>query len=396
MRLPLIDRLVMKELIAPFFTGMFMFLSLVFAAGALFRAADWLVQGIPVLFVVKLVALTLPSLITQTFPMAMLLAGLLGFGRLSSDREAVAIFAAGISFQRAARMAFIMGAVVSVAAFLWNDLVVPPSSAAYYETYGEVFKHLSKSDKPIYLPFERDDGKGLKMRVDIMGGYDARLKILKNVTIITYNQKPGHIGEPEIVVHCKVAEAGSASVIDWRYYDAEVITWTRDEKTGLVEKAAPANFEVVHASAIVPSINKGFEELIKPDVNDPDRKRFKDLKKEIEKLKLEAKTKTGADKKEFLERTRGMEVDLYGKIALPLASFIFGVVGAALGLNTKRGASKTVGFGMAIFIVFLYWVFYHSMFVVGKNGGLSPMLASFLADIVGGIVGVILAFRASR
>ena len=396
MRLPLIDRLVIKDLIAPFFTGMFMFLSLVFAAGALFRAADWLVQGIPVFFVAKLVVLTLPSLITQTFPMAMLLAGLLGFGRLSADREAVAIFAAGVSFQRAARMAIIMGACVSVAAFLWNDLVVPPSSAAYYEMYGEVFKHLSKSDKPIYLPFERDDGKGLKMRVDIMGGYDARLKILKNVTITTYSQKPGHTGEPEVILHCKEAEAGSASVIDWTYRDVDITTWVREDDKGRIEKAIPLNFEEAKPSATIPSINKSFEELIKPEVNDPDRKRFKDLKADIEKLKVEAKGKTGADKKEFLERTRGMEVDLYGKIALPLASFIFGVVGAALGLNTKRGASRTVGFGMAIFIVFLYWVFYHSMFVVGKNGGLPPMLASFLADIVGGVVGVFLAFRASR
>jgi lipopolysaccharide export LptBFGC system permease protein LptF len=51
---------------------------------------------------------------------------------------------------------------------------------------------------------------------------------------------------------------------------------------------------------------------------------------------------------------------------------------------------------MAIFIVFLYWVFYHSMFVVGKNGGLPPMLASFLADIVGAFVGLVLTVRASR
>ena len=72
------------------------------------------------------------------------------------------------------------------------------------------------------------------------------------------------------------------------------------------------------------------------------------------------------------------------------------MVGAALGLTTKRGGGKTVGFGLAIFIVFLYWVFYHSMFVVGKNGGLPPMLASFLADIVGALVAVVLAFRASR
>jgi hypothetical protein len=36
------------------------------------------------------------------------------------------------------------------------------------------------------------------------------------------------------------------------------------------------------------------------------------------------------------------------------------------------------------------------MFVVGKNGGLPPALASFLPDIIGVVVGIILAMRASR
>ncbi len=396
MRLPLIDRLVLKDLISPFFTGLFMFLSLVFAAGALFKATDWLVQGIPLKFVVKLVILSLPSLITQTFPMAMLLAGLLGFGRLSSDREAVAIFAAGVSFFRAARVAIVMGAFVSLTAFLWNDYVVPPATTAYWDTYAEVFKHLSKSDKPIYLPFEREDGKGLKWRVDVQGGYDARRKILKNVTITTFNQKPEHFGEPEAILYCDEASAESASIIDWTYRRGWFSPFIRNEKTGKIEMSMTSSFEEIHPNAMIPSLNKSFEDLIKPEVTDPDRKRFNELRSDIERLKKEGAGRQGQEKKEYDTKIRGMEVDLYGKFALPLASFIFGIVGAALGLNTKRGASRTVGFGMAIFIVFLYWVFYHSMFLVGKNGGLPPMLASFLADIVGSVVGVILAVRASK
>ena len=96
------------------------------------------------------------------------------------------------------------------------------------------------------------------------------------------------------------------------------------------------------------------------------------------------------------KETLGKEVDLYGKIALPLASIIFGIVGAALGINTSRGASRTVGFGMALSIVFAYWVFYRAMWVAGASGSVPPMLAAFLADIVGLTLGLILALRASR
>lgn len=145
------------------------------------------------------------------------------------------------------------------------------------------------------------------------------------------------------------------------------------------------NFKTLKVLPDNASIGKSFNEVMNAQVNDANRLSFNQLRLEIERDRAEGR----------IEEARGEEVDLYGKIALPLASVIFGVVGAALGLNTQRGGSRTVGFGMAIFIVFLYWVFYHAMFVIGKSGGLPPMLASFSADMVGAVVGIWLTLRAS-
>jgi lipopolysaccharide export system permease protein len=379
-----LDRLIWTELIGPFITGMFMFLALVFAAGSLFQAADWLVKGIPPILVLKLVLYSLPSVITQTFPMAMLLAGLLGFGQLSSNREVVALFASGIPFLRMARMVFILGILVSVAAFLWNDYVVPPASTAFWDLKGEAFSHIEKSDKPLYFPKERKDGKGLEEFISIQGGYDAKERILKHVTIVKYSTDPLRSGEPEAVLYCDRAKPQDQTGLNWTYYNGYVTYYTPDRKTGRIENVLPLSIHDMQSSPRTPSLDKSFDEVLRAEVTDPDRKSFQELRKEIQK-----------DKKQGFD-TRKKEVNLYGKIALPLASFIFGIVGAALGLNTKRGGSKTVGFGLAIFIVFLYWVFYHAMFVVGTNGGLPPMLASFLADIVGAVVAIVLAVRASR
>lgn len=380
----IIDRLIWKELIGPFITGMFMFLALVFAAGSLFQAADWLVQGVPADLVFKLVIYSLPSVITQTFPMAMLLAGLLGFGQLSSNREAVALFAAGIHFMRMARVVMILGVLVSVAAFLWNDYVVPPASTAFWDLKSEALKHIEKSDKALYFPKERKDGKGLEEFIAVQGGFDANEHILKHVTIIKYSTTPGREGQPEAVLYCDTAKPKDQTGFNWTYYDGYINMYVPDRKTGRIENSMPASFKTMQSSPSVPSLDKNFDEVLRAEVVDPNRKSFRELRKEIQQ-----------DKKKGFD-SRGKEVDLYGKISLPLASFIFGMVGAALGLNTRRGGGKTVGFGLAIFIVFLYWVFYHSMFVVGKNGGMPPMLASFLADIVGAAVAVLLAVRASR
>ncbi|HLJ54640.1 MAG TPA: LptF/LptG family permease [Chthonomonadaceae bacterium] len=380
----ILDRLIWLELVGPFLTGIFMFLAMVFAAGSLFQAADWLVQGIPPVQVGKLVLYSLPSLITQTFPMAMLLSGLLGFGQLSSNREAVALFAAGIPFIRMARVAMLMGAAVSIVAFLWNDYVVPPASTAFWDMKTEVFKHLQKSDKPMYFNRERRDGKGLEESIAIMGGFDANKRILKNVTIIAYSTDPALLGHPAMLLHCDTARPIDDSGVNWTYYDGYTIAIAPDKKTHRIENALPISFRDMRSTPATPSIGKSFDDVLRADVTDPDRKSFRELSRDIRQQR-----RKGAN-------TRADEVNLYGKIALPLASFIFGLVGSALGLTTRRGAGKTVGFGMAIGIVFIYWVFYHSMFVVGKNGGLPPFVASFAADLVGAAVAVVLAIRASR
>ena len=388
----LIDKLVLIDLIGPFINGLLMFLMLVFTASFLFPATDMIVKGVPVPTVLRFILYALPSLVTQTFPMAMLLASLMGFGRLSADREAVAIFAAGISFPRMARTVFIMGALVSVAAFVWNETVVPPATTAMWELKQEAVNHLARSDQPLNYNVERPDGKGVEEVVTVDGGYDARTRTLRNVTIIKYSSDPRYRGAPEVIVHCDHATSAGNEGLDqrglnWTYYKGYILTLVPDAKTGRIDDSFPLVFATATSlQAHNVSPGKTFEQVMNSEVNDNNRKSFHQLRSEINAERAAGK---------FAE-ARGDEVDLYGKIALPLASMIFGVVGAALGLNTQRGGSKTVGFGMAIFIVFLYWVFYHSMFVVGKNGGLPPILASFLADIVGAAVGVVLAVRASR
>lgn len=386
----LVDKLVLKDLIGPFLNGMQMFLLLVFTAGFLFRATDMIVQGVAVDLVLRYILYAIPSLVTQTFPMAMLLAALLAFGRLSSDREAVALFASGISFMRIARSVFIMGALVSLVAFVWDETVVPPATRRMYDIQQQAIRRLARSDRPIAYNIERRDGLGVEETVKIDGGYDARNRTIRDVTIVKYSTDPARRGDVELIVHCARATSVDPRGLDrrglnWTYYDGNIVSISRDKATGYVE-AHPANFATVTALPKDTSPDKSFEQIMNTDVSDSNRATFSQLRAEI-----------AADRSEGrLSDARGKEVDLYGKIALPLASMIFGVVGAALGLNTQRSGGRAVGFGMAIFIVFLYWVFYHSMFVVGKNGGLPPMLASFAADIVGAAVGLALALRASR
>ncbi len=380
----LIDKLILKEIVGPFINGLMMFMMLLFAAAYLFPATELLVKGVPFLTVLYLTVLSLPTVVTQTFPMAMLLGGLMAFGRLSNDREAVAIFAAGISFPRAIRAIWIVGTVVSVVAFFWNDLVVPPAMRQYWDVRQQAVKKMLHSKQAINYSIAVPDGSMQAENVTANGGFDAATRTLRRVTIVKYKALEPKRGAPEILIYCDRAEAHDDRGLQWKYYDGYFTSSGVDDKTGQIEDTVRVDFKELATLPQGATIGKAFDEVLNVDVNDPNRLSFNQLRAEI-----------NADRARG-EESRGKEVDLYGKIALPLASLIFGVVGAALGLNTQRGGGKAVGFGMAIFIVFLYWVFYHAMFVVGKNGGLPPILASFLADIVGAIAGLILAARASR
>lgn len=388
----LIDKLVLKDLIGPFLNGIFMFMLLVFTAGFLFQATTLLVQGVPFVTVMKFIIYVLPSIVTQTFPMAMLLGSLLGFGRLSADKEAIAIFAAGISFPRIARSVLVMGMLVSVFAFLWNDLVVPPASSAAAMLRRDAVLRRAKSNLPMSFTMTSDEDKTTIARfIKIDHGFDARTNTVRGVTIQQYSTDPAHPGQNEVEIYCDHAIVNGQTGMDWKYYQGYTKIPFWNKTTGKLESVEVQDFETLEALPKGATIGKSFSEIINLQRVDSDTKSFRELRDEIRIENRKHHGVHGIDKE-----TLGKEVDLYGKIALPLASVIFGLVGAALGISTQRGASRTVGFGMALFIVFIYWVFYRAMFVVGAGGNLPPMFAAFAADIVGLAVGLVLAYRASR
>ncbi|MBM3496151.1 MAG: LptF/LptG family permease, partial [Armatimonadetes bacterium] len=88
----------------------------------------------------------------------------------------------------------------------------------------------------------------------------------------------------------------------------------------------------------------------------------------------------------------GDEVNLWEKVAFPIAALIFGMVGAPLGVRPQRG-SKAMGFGVAIAVIFCYWLVHNGMFQLGRGGTVQPMLAAFAANVLGLIAATVLVAR---
>ncbi|MCC6731474.1 MAG: LptF/LptG family permease [Chthonomonadales bacterium] len=375
----LVDRLVWREMLGHFVNAVLLFMLLLFGAAYLFKITDLLVSGVPLGLVLRVTLYSLPGLVTQTLPMSMLLAALLAFGRLSSDSEHIALFAGGISFFRIARPVALMGLVVSIATFLWNETVVPPSTRAYYELVQNATETIQATDKPLNYIVKTSDGR-VDEFVNIAGGYDARTKQIRGVTIVKMSDDPARRGEPELALFAERAAARDPRGLDWEFYDVYLKSLRPDANGNSIvdvymkqaaTKTLPANLRV----------GKTFRGVMQADVTDNRRMTFRELRDKI-----------NTERKEGNPNTLGDEVDLWEKLSLPLASVVFGLVGAPLGIRPQR-SGKAMGFGIAIAIIFLYWVVYRWMYVVGKSGGVPPLFASFTACLLGLIAATVLIAR---
>ena len=84
MRLRLLDRYVLKELLYPFIFGVASFSSIFIASTMLFKITQYITQyGASIETIARLFMYNMPEIINYTFPMSMLLAALMAFGKLS-------------------------------------------------------------------------------------------------------------------------------------------------------------------------------------------------------------------------------------------------------------------------------------------------------------------------
>ena len=93
--------------------------------------------------------------------------------------------------------------------------------------------------------------------------------------------------------------------------------------------------------------------------------------------------------------TNKMKVEMYNRFAMPLASLVCAIVGAPLGMQKQRGSSS-IGFGISVVVIFIYYTIMTLGNALGNGGKIPPYIAAFLPDIVCGIAGICLVYRKSK
>lgn len=369
MRMRVIDRLILQELIGPFAFGVLLFTVLFFAGGSLFQLTEYVVRGASLWTVGRMVLLSLPQIMVKTFPMAMLLSSLLSFGRLSSESEIVALYAAGYSLWRIVTPVLAMGAVVSLSAMAFNELVVPPATAEMWRLRTAVLRQIGERAQPVTQTVMRE-GK-VETVITAQGGVDLQAGILYDVTAVQF-ARASQSWHPVLIIYARRAKWLGGR--EWDLYDGYWMTG---------DGRIRAEFTRTTTRVLRGGIRKSLREIETDLVPDPDSRSFRQTLERIRRYQ-----RAGED-------TRQMQVELYNKISLPLASLIFGCVGAPLGIRRQR-STAAAGFALSIVIIFLYWAMAQYLFILGRGGSVPPLVASFLPDALGAVAGIVILWRRSR
>ena len=120
-----IHLLVLKAFIRPFIVTFFivMFVLLMLF---LFKYIDDLIgKGFQWYVILQLMWYASATNVAMALPLAMLLSSIMTFGSLGENYELVAIKAAGISLQKAMAPLFVLVSLLSIAAFLFSDYMLP-------------------------------------------------------------------------------------------------------------------------------------------------------------------------------------------------------------------------------------------------------------------------------
>lgn len=372
------DRMVLAEVVPWFVGSVFLFTSLFFAAGEMMRVAEYLGMGVAPSVVGRMFLLTLPYIVGLTFPMAMLLAALLGFGRLSNDSEIVALVAGGASFQRIVvpLAAFALG--VSLVGLWFADAVIPAANRGREAIINEVKRGIgvSGSATAFTIPV-REDGR-LTALVHVEGGADWSRNTLRNVGIELWRggRMVGGVSAERAV--------WVVGTRNWEFEQGYLLLRNENgDFTGGSLGGLKTQENALFQGGRILALGTP-EELLA--VQGP--------VKEAPILELRRRIALYRANRSEAE-AREAEVEIAQRLALPFASFIFALVGAPLGVRPQR-AGKGVGFGLAVFIIFAYWIVFQLLSYLGRAGVLPPMVAVAVPNVIGIAAALFLIRRVLR
>src|SRR5438093_5868346 len=303
-----------------------------------------------------------PNVLTFTIPMALLVGLLTGFGRMSSDAEAVAFRAAGISSKRLLR-ALLMSAIPAWAADAALNVWIAPQAAAHLRDlkYDIGVKQVSLEVKP-------------RVFNESLANLILYVKDIAPQALTWQGIMLADMSKPD---DPRVTFARSGALVKDEEHRTFQLTLT-DGNTHVVSPLSPhrysfTTFETTTIPIPMPQASP------KPD------------KASIS----EIPTRTIWDNIRAGTATSEQRVEFHRRLALPVACLVFAVAGLPLGVSTTRGTRST-GLVLSLILMLVYYLAFIGGTRIADNGQFSPWIGAWMPNFGFALLAVLLLARSDR
>jgi LPS export ABC transporter permease LptF/LPS export ABC transporter permease LptG len=356
----ILDRYIAREILLPLFLGLLVFTFVLMMPPILQNGERLIEKGVawPIIFRV-LLTLT-PQALGITIPMALLLGILIGLGRLSADREFVALQACGVSVLRVLPPIGFLAVIATAATAYVMIVALPNANQTFREITFNVIAAKAEGDVKPRVFFVEFPNRVLYVR-DIQpatGWHDVFLADASQPDQTTvYLARQGRL------------------LIDRPKRTVQLVLENGTRHTTFVnrpEEYEPGSFQRVvlnmDADTVFPrtQVVKGVPEMT------------------IGELRLAAAANL----------TRGAPA--YGelfmiqqKFSLPAACLVLALIGLGLGASNRKDG-RLASFALGFAVIFVYYVLLYSARAAAFGNRLSPSLAPWIVNILLGVAGVVL------
>lgn len=360
-----LDRYLIRQTLPPFFLALGIFTFVLAVQPTLDTAKLLLAKGVSLPTVGVLLLTLLPAALSLTIPMAFLTGVLMMLGRVSADRESVAMLACGVSPLRLLRPILTLGVLVAgldMATVMW---ATPVTNQAYRNITFQLLTQLTSADIKPRVFFTQFPGKVLYIR-------DIRTDGRWGGILVADTTEPGR---PNVTL----AESGNLEIDkEHRLVRMVLDQATRYEPGRTDPRLYTVSRQKDPIAVSVPADSVfGSGELL-PGLKE---KTFTQLRADIARKHAEG---TPAHQE---------IIQLHQMFSFPVACLVFAVLGLALGLSTRK-EGRLAGLTLGLAVVLAYYAIMGLTEAwakgVARTGGPVDVVAAWarwIPNIVLGIAG---------
>ncbi len=390
----IIDRYLLREHLAPFLLALSV-CTFILLMDRLFELINLFVnKKVPLGLVIKLFGLGLPNIVALTVPMAVLVSVLMTFGRLTQDNEFTALRSSGVSFARLLAFPGMASVLICLGLFWFSDRVLPEANHAFknllmdihqakpavklqenafisdFPGYNILIRRVDEAKSQLYGITIYEQGVGATPRTII--AEKGRLISLPDLNVLRLELSRGEIHE---------LDAGDPGRYHRMSFSRHTINLPLDDKIRhqVREHRGDREMSIAMMRQAIAKIDSQVAPL---------RAQLSGAGPSADWQRQQLEN----DIKSQCRQKRSLEVEIQKKLAIPAACIVFVLLGASLGVVTRRGGfGVSAGLSLAFFL--LYWACLIGGEELADRQLMSPVLAMWAANIILGCCGLALTLK---